>query len=94
MDPIRSNVEWEEFNKLIAQYSECTGVMGGGGGCACAGGCLGNHLALLRKKFDHHYTGTERWFSDQGHCSLLVRPGDSGRHGAPLNADNYWSGAQ
>jgi hypothetical protein len=86
--------ERKEFEAIVAEYRECGGVKEGGGGCACMGGCLGNKLAQLRKKYDHNYAGTHAWWSDQLHGKLLVRPGDSGRHGAPLNAESYWTGTE
>lgn len=86
--------ERKEFDELVAAHKPCSAIEPGGGGCACMGGCLGHHLGALRKKYDPHYTGVEHWWSDQLHGSLLKRPGDSGRAGAPLTAENYWTGAR
>lgn len=86
--------EREEFDEIVKAYRECGGVKPGGGGCGCMGGCLGHHLALLRKKYDHLYDATHGWWSDQAHGVLKMRAGDSGRNGAPLNAENYWAGAK
>ncbi len=85
--------EREEFDALVSQYKECRAASEEGNACACMGGCLGNHLAILRRKYDANYTGEGHWWSDQLHGALLIRPGDSGRTGSPLTASNYWTGA-
>lgn len=82
--------ERDEFAVLAAEHQECKAV--NDGGCACLGTCLGHHLAKLRCKYDANHTGPV-WWSDQLHGWLLIRDGDSGRAGAALNADNYWTGA-
>ncbi|MEO0561580.1 MAG: hypothetical protein AAF125_05685 [Chloroflexota bacterium] len=85
--------EATEFEEIASNYDECSGVKPGAMGCACTGRCLGSKLAKLRQKYDAGYEGDEYWWSDQAHGGLKKRPGDSGRHGAPLNAENYWTGA-
>ena len=81
--------EREEFDDTVAKYTECEAPV-----CACMGGCLGNLLAIVRKKYDGDYEGEEHWWSDQLHGALKKREGDSGRVGAALNADNYWKGVK
>ena len=90
--------EWDEFDNLIAHggHRECRGPSEMG--CACTGNCLGHHLALLRRKYDDLFIGPPQhngiWWSDQGHCWLLKRNGDSGRDGAAITQVNYWTGAK
>ena len=84
--------EQSEFDELIVRYEKCTAVHNGG--CACIGTCLGSHLAVLRKKYDGDHASSGTWWSDQLHGKLSIRPGDSGRHGAGLTAENYWTGVR
>ena len=90
---IDPSAEREEFDALVIAYEECPSVKIGGGGCPCVGMCLGSQLAWLRRKYDFNYSGVGRWWSDRLRGSLLIRPGDSGRPGAVLSAENYWTGA-
>lgn len=93
VDPDHSQ-ERALFAGLVERFLECPGASKTGHGCACLGGCLGSMLAQLRKQYDCNYPDGPRWWSDQLHGGLLIRPGDSGRTGAALNAENYWTGVK
>jgi len=82
--------EQTEFDEAVSQFKLCEGPSTGG--CGCTGNCLQHQLAKIRQKYDTMYDGDEYWFSDQLHGALKKRQGDSGRHGADLNPDNYWTG--
>ena len=88
------SLERAEFKAAVAERKECEGVKPGGGGCACTGRCLGSALAVIRKKYDSNHEDLGQWISDQLHGVLRIRPGDSGRPCAVINAENYWTGVQ
>lgn len=82
--------ERDEFNRICAEHTECSGVMEGGGRCGCTGRCLGSKLARLRQASDHLYVSQSAFWSDQAHANIKKRDHDLAFAGAVLNASNYY----